>query len=91
VIILDEPTAALGVKESNQVVRLIRDLRTKGLPVVLVSHNMPQVFEIADRVQIMRLGRRAAVVTPDSCSMEDAIAIMTGAKQPAATASGAGT
>ena len=84
VIILDEPTAALGVKESNQVIQLIRDLREKGLPVILISHNMPHVFALADRVQIMRLGRRATVVTPATCSMEDAVAIMTGAKQPAA-------
>lgn len=82
VIILDEPTAALGVRESSQVLQLIRDLRGRGLAVILISHNMPQVFEIADRVQIMRLGRRIAVVTPTTCSMEDAVAIMTGAKQP---------
>jgi fructose transport system ATP-binding protein len=84
VIILDEPTAALGVRESNQVLQLIRDLRGRGLPVILISHNMPQVFEVADRVQIMRLGRRVAVVTPATCTMEDAVAIMTGAKQPPA-------
>jgi fructose transport system ATP-binding protein len=82
VVILDEPTAALGVKESNQVLQLIRDLRRRGLPVILISHNMPHVFDIADRVQIMRLGRRVAVVTPSECSMEDAVAIMTGAKRP---------
>jgi fructose transport system ATP-binding protein len=84
VIILDEPTAALGVRESNQVLQLIGDLRGRGLPVILISHNMPQVFEVADRVQIMRLGRRVAVVTPATCTMEDAVAIMTGAKQPPA-------
>jgi fructose transport system ATP-binding protein len=82
VVILDEPTAALGVRESNQVLQLIRDLRGRGLPVILISHNMPIVFDIADRVQIMRLGQRVAVVTPSTCSMEDAVAIMTGAKQP---------
>ena len=82
VIILDEPTAALGVRESNQVLQLIRDLRARGLPVILISHNMPQVFDVADRVHIMRLGRRVAVVTTATCSMEDAVAIMTGAKQP---------
>jgi fructose transport system ATP-binding protein len=81
VIILDEPTAALGVRESNQVLQLIRDLRSRGLPVILISHNMPQVFALADRVMIMRLGRRVAVVTPATSSMENAVAIMTGAKQ----------
>ncbi len=80
VIILDEPTAALGVRESGQVLQMIRDLRTRGLPVILISHNMPHVFEVADRIHIQRLGRRAAVVTPDSHSMSDAVAIMTGAK-----------
>jgi fructose transport system ATP-binding protein len=79
VIILDEPTAALGVKESGQVLALIRDLRNRGLPVILISHNMPHVFEVADRIHIQRLGRRAAVVTPQSHSMNDAVAIMTGA------------
>jgi fructose transport system ATP-binding protein len=79
VIILDEPTAALGVKESGQVLQLIRDLRDRGMPVILISHNMPHVFEVADRVHIQRLGRRVAVVDPSSVSMSDAVAIMTGA------------
>jgi fructose transport system ATP-binding protein len=79
VIILDEPTAALGVKESGQVLKLIRDLRERGLPVILISHNMPHVFEVADRIHIQRLGRRVAVVTPSSHSPSDAVAIMTGA------------
>lgn len=79
VVILDEPTAALGVKESGQVLQLIRDLRTRGLPVILISHNMPHVFEVCDRVHIQRLGRRATVVDPAECSMSDAVAIMTGA------------
>ena len=79
VIILDEPTAALGVKESGQVLKLIRDLRERGLPVILISHNMPHVFEVADRIHIQRLGRRIAVVTPSSHSPSDAVAIMTGA------------
>jgi fructose transport system ATP-binding protein len=78
-IILDEPTAALGVKESGQVLQMIRDLRDKGLPIILISHNMPHVFEVADRIHIQRLGRRATVVTPKSHSMSDAVAIMTGA------------
>ncbi len=79
VVILDEPTAALGVRESGQVLQLIRDLRDRGLPVILISHNMPHVFEVADRIHIQRLGRRAAVVTPQSHSMAEAVAIMTGA------------
>jgi fructose transport system ATP-binding protein len=79
VIILDEPTASLGVKESGQVLKLIRDLRERGMPVILISHNMPHVFEVADRIHIQRLGRRVAVVTPSSHSPSEAVAIMTGA------------
>ncbi len=79
VVILDEPTAALGVRESGQVVRLIQQLRDNGLPVVLISHNMPQVFDLADRIHVQRLGRRAAVIDPKKFSMSDAVAIMTGA------------
>ena len=79
VIILDEPTAALGVKESNQVLTLIKDLREKGMPVILISHNMPHVFEVADRIHIQRLGRCVAIVTPASHNMSEAVAIMTGA------------
>ncbi len=79
VIILDEPTAALGVKESGQVLKLIESIRERGLPVVLISHNMPQVFAVADRIHIQRLGTRAAVVDPKTISMADAVAVMTGA------------
>ncbi len=82
VVILDEPTAALGVKEGNRVLQLIRDVRDRGLPVILISHNMPHVFEVADRIHIQRLGRRVAVVTPSSHSMSDTVAIMTGAAPP---------
>ena len=79
VIILDEPTAALGVNESARVLQLIKDLRDRGMPVILISHNMPQVFEVADRIHVQRLGKRAAVVTPSSHTMNDVVAIMTGA------------
>jgi fructose transport system ATP-binding protein len=79
VVIMDEPMAALGVKESGMVLELIRNVRDRGMPVILISHDMPHVFEVADRIQIMRLGRRAAVVTPQSHSMAQAVAIMTGA------------
>ncbi|MDP9153370.1 MAG: ATP-binding cassette domain-containing protein [Pseudomonadota bacterium] len=81
VVILDEPTAALGVKESNMVLELIRRVRDRGLPVILISHNMPHVFEIADRIHIQRLGRRAALVNTRDIHMSEAVAIMTGAKQ----------
>ena len=79
VVILDEPTAALGVRESRQVLALIKRLRDRGLPVILISHNMPQVFEVANRIHIQRLGRVAGVITPQSHTMEEAVAIMTGA------------
>jgi fructose transport system ATP-binding protein len=79
VIILDEPTAALGVNESARVLKMIQDLRDRGIPVILISHNMPQVFEVADRIHVARLGKRAAVVTPKTASMNDVVAIMTGA------------
>jgi fructose transport system ATP-binding protein len=82
VVILDEPTAALGVKEGNMVLELIRRVRDKGLPVILISHNMPHVFEIADRIHVARLGRRAAVLNPKKISMSDTVAVMTGAMPP---------
>lgn len=82
-IILDEPTAALGVKESRKVLDLILAVRQgRGLPIVLISHNMPHVFEIADRIHIHRLGRRLAVIRPTDFSMSDAVAMMTGAMKP---------
>ena len=61
---MDEPTAALGVRETRAVLDLILEVRARGLSVILVSHDMPQVFEIADRIHIQRLGRRIGVVTP---------------------------
>jgi fructose transport system ATP-binding protein len=81
VVVLDEPTAALGVRESNQVLELVKRLRDQGIPVILISHNMPHVFEVADRIHIQRLGKRAATITPQSHSMTDAVAIMTGASK----------
>ncbi len=78
-IVLDEPTAALGVRETNQVLSMINRVRESGLPVILISHNMPNVFEVADRIQIQRLGRSAGVVTPKSHTPNEVVAIMTGA------------
>ncbi|MBV6657337.1 MAG: sugar ABC transporter ATP-binding protein [Devosiaceae bacterium] len=82
VIILDEPTAALGVKESRKVLELIRDVRGRGIPIILISHNMPHVFEVADRIHIHRLGKRICMIKPDAYSMSEAVQFMTGAKQP---------
>jgi fructose transport system ATP-binding protein len=82
VVIMDEPTAALGVKEGRHVLDLILAVKGRGLPVVLISHNMPHVFEVADRIHIHRLGRRVSVIDPKAHSMSDAVAIMTGAAQP---------
>jgi fructose transport system ATP-binding protein len=78
-VIMDEPTAALGVRESAQVLELIKRVRDNGLPVILISHNMPHVFEVADRIHIHRLGKRVAVVTPQSHTMHEVVGIMTGA------------
>jgi len=80
VIILDEPTAALGVKESRRVLELILDVKSRGIPIILISHNMPQVFEVADRIHIHRLGKRLCVINPQEYTMPDAVAFMTGAK-----------
>lgn len=82
VVILDEPTAALGVKESRRVLDLIKDVRSRGIPIILISHNMPHVFEVCDRVHVHRLGRRLCVIDPKRHSMSDAVAYMTGAKLP---------
>jgi fructose transport system ATP-binding protein len=79
VVILDEPTAALGVKESGMVLNMIKQLRDKGLSIILISHNMPHVWEVADRIHIQRLGGRAGVVTPQTHDMGEGVAIMTGA------------
>ncbi|MBT1001646.1 ATP-binding cassette domain-containing protein [Paenarthrobacter sp. DKR-5] len=82
VIIMDEPTAALGVKESGMVIDLIREIRERGLPVILISHDMPHVFDVADRIHVHRLGRRAAVVRTGDRSMSEVVALMTGAMEP---------
>jgi fructose transport system ATP-binding protein len=89
VVIMDEPTAALGVKESGMVLELIRRVRDRGLAVVLVSHNMPQVFDLADRIHVARLGQRVAVLDPRGIRMNDAVAVMTGALPAAELPAGA--
>ncbi len=84
VIILDEPTAALGVKESRRVLDLIQDVRSRGIPIILISHNMPHVFEVADRIHVHRLGSRLCVIRPGDFTMSDAVGFMTGAAEPPA-------
>ncbi len=79
---MDEPTAALGVKESRRVLELILDVKKRGMPIILISHNMPHVFEVADRIHIHRLGRRLCVIDPKRQSMSEAVAMMTGAMAP---------
>ncbi len=82
VVILDEPTAALGVKEGRRVLDLILEVKSRGIPIILISHNMPHVFEVADRIHVHRLGRRLCVINPRDISMSDAVALMTGAMKP---------
>jgi simple sugar transport system ATP-binding protein len=79
VIFMDEPTAALGVVQAERVLDLIRRIRGSGKSVVLISHNLPQVFQIADRIQVLRLGRRVAVFRADEVTMEEVVGAMTGA------------
>ncbi len=80
VVLLDEPTAALGVAQTRQVLALIRRLRAQGLAVVVISHNLADVFEVVDRVIVMRLGRRAATFHIGSTTTEQVVAAITGAQ-----------
>lgn len=79
IVILDEPTAALGVREAGQVIHMVEGLRDRGLGVIIISHDMPRLFDLADRIQIMRLGRAVAVADPKIHSKEEVIGVMTGA------------
>ena len=76
---MDEPTAALGVVQTRNVLDLIARVREQGLAVVLISHNMPEVFEVADRIEVLRLGTRVARFTRSEVTMEDVVGAMTGA------------
>jgi ABC-type sugar transport system ATPase subunit len=78
VVIMDEPTAALGVAQTGMVLDLIRQVRDTGIPVVFISHNMPNVFQVADRIVVLRLGQVVAELDPKSATVEDAVAAMTG-------------
>jgi simple sugar transport system ATP-binding protein len=79
IVFMDEPTAALGVVQTRNVLDHIQRVREHGLSVVLISHNMPEVFEVADRIEVLRLGERVANLRPTDVSMEDVVAAMTGA------------
>jgi simple sugar transport system ATP-binding protein len=79
IVFMDEPTAALGVVQTRNVLEHIQRVREHGLSVVLISHNMPEVFEVADRIEVLRLGERVARLRPKDVSMEDVVAAMTGA------------
>ncbi len=91
VVIMDEPTAALGVKESGMVLELIRNVKARGVPVILISHNLPHVFEVADRIQVLRLGRRVGIARPGEQTMDEVVAMMTGATQAELAAAVTGT
>jgi D-xylose transport system ATP-binding protein len=79
IVILDEPTAALGVAQTRQVLDLILRLKESGLAVVLVTHNMVDVFAVADRAVVLRLGRRVATLRISESTPEDVVAAITGA------------
>jgi simple sugar transport system ATP-binding protein len=80
VVFMDEPTAALGVVQTRNVLDQIKRVRDdQGLAVVLISHNLPEIFEVADRIEVLRLGERVARLRPSEVSMEDVVSAMTGA------------
>jgi simple sugar transport system ATP-binding protein len=79
VIFMDEPTAALGVVQAEKVLDLIRQIRESGKSVVLISHNLPHVFHVANRIQVLRLGKRVATFKADAVTMEEVVGAMTGA------------
>jgi D-xylose transport system ATP-binding protein len=79
VMLLDEPTAALGIVQTREILKLVERLRERGLGVVVISHNLADVFEVADRIVVLRLGRRAATFDRRSASREDVVGAITGA------------
>jgi simple sugar transport system ATP-binding protein len=79
IIFMDEPTAALGVVQRGRVLETMRRVRDRGVSVVLVSHNMPEVLAVADRIEVLRMGRRVAAFTASRTSVEELVGAMTGA------------
>jgi D-xylose transport system ATP-binding protein len=90
VVLLDEPTAALGVAQTAQVLLLIKQLRERGLGVVVISHNLADVFEVADRVFVLRLGRPAGTFDVARATQDEVVAAITGARLHAGAVSGDG-
>jgi simple sugar transport system ATP-binding protein len=88
VIFLDEPTAALGVVQTRNVLDLIRRVRDEGIAVVFISHSKPHVMEVSDRIQVMRRGHRVATFATERTSMEELVGAMTGATDPEAGQNG---
>jgi simple sugar transport system ATP-binding protein len=84
IVIMDEPTAALGVRESSMVLELIKEVRSQGLAVIMVSHNLPEVFAVADRITVLRLGRTIVTLETSETSLESVVGMMTGALAVAA-------
>jgi ABC-type sugar transport system ATPase subunit len=84
IVIMDEPTAALGVRESSMVLELIKEVKSHGIAVLMISHNLPEVFAVADRITVMRLGRTITTLTTKESSLEAVVAMMTGALEVAA-------
>jgi simple sugar transport system ATP-binding protein len=78
-VFMDEPTAALGVVQRERVLDVIKRVRDQGLAVVLISHNMPEVLSVSDRIEVLRLGRRVARFTAADTSVEELVGAMTGA------------
>jgi simple sugar transport system ATP-binding protein len=83
IVILDEPTAALGVRESAMVLELIREVRSNGVSVIMISHNLPETFAVADRITVVRLGRNVATLETRDSSVEAIVGMMTGIAAPA--------
>jgi ABC-type sugar transport system ATPase subunit len=83
IVIMDEPTAALGVRESSMVLELIRQVRSQGLAIIMVSHNLPEVFAVSDRITVLRLGRTITTLRTKDTSLESVVGMMTGALEVA--------
>jgi simple sugar transport system ATP-binding protein len=84
IVIMDEPTAALGVRESRMVLELIKEVRSQGIAVIMVSHNLPEVFAVADRITVLRLGRTIVTLNANETNLESVVGMMTGALVAAA-------